>query len=306
MEKVLIFGIGGFVGPYLANELKKHHYQVFGIDVQKVDSVPEFVEFKRADLLNAEEIDNIIHAIMPSHIINLAAISSVGLSWEIPQKTVAVNVEGTLNLLESARKCNPMPKVLLIGSSEEYAVTDQPISERCELDASNPYGITKLMQERFCEIYRECYGMQIFCVRSFNHTGVGQKDSFVIPNWCKQAAAISASGRSGTMLVGNLDVKRDFSDVRDIVRAYRLVIESEDCSQIYNIGSGKAISLRNLLNMIVSLSNQPIRIVQDASLMRPTDNPIICCDNTKIRTKLGWKPEYDLSQTVTEIFEHFR
>ena len=154
--------------------------------------------------------------------------------------------EGT-TILEAARKQPRMPKVLLIGSSEEYAPSDEPLSETSPLDANSPYGVSKVMQERFASLYRARYGMKVYCVRPFNHTGVGQRETFVIPSWCKQAAEISRSGKPGVMRVGNLDVKRDFSDVRDIVRAYRMILESEDCETIYNVGSGKAIALRELL-----------------------------------------------------------
>lgn len=305
MKRILIFGIGGFAGAYLAREFHSNGYHVFGSDMQQTGSIPEFVVFRKADLLNAGEVADVIRSVKPTHIANLAAISSVGLSWKIPQKTVAVNVEGTLNLLEAARTCMPMPRVLLIGSSEEYAVTGEPINEQCELNANNPYGISKMMQEQFSRVYRERYGMRIYHVRPFNHTGIGQRDSFVIPSWCKQAAEISKSGGPGTMHVGDLRVRRDFSDVRDIVRAYRLVIESEECTQIYNIGSGRAVSLLDLLRNIISLSKQPITIEQDRARMRPTDNPVICCDNTKIKSRLGWKPEYDLFETVREMFAYF-
>ena len=147
--------------------------------------------------------------------------------------------------------------------------------------------------------------MKIYCVRPFNHTGVGQKDTFVLPSFCKQVAEIEKKGTPGIIKVGNLDAFRDFSDVRDIVRAYRLIIESDDCSKIYNIGSGVAYSLKELLSYIVSLSTQVIKVEIDKSRFRPVDNKIICCDNSLIYKELGWKPTCSIKDTLKNIFNSY-
>ena len=303
MKRVLIFGVGGFVGGYLTREFQQHGYEVFGSDA--VDRHPEGISFWKADLLNAEAVHKLVAEVRPDAIVNLAAISSVGLSWKIPQATIQVNVVGALNILEAAKACEPMPRVLFIGSSEEYAQSDQPISELSPLDANNPYGISKITQERFAQSYRDRYGMRVYCVRAFNHTGVGQNENFVIPSWCRQTAEISKSGNPGVMRVGNLNVRRDFGDVRDVVRAYRMVLESDDCSQVYNIGTGNSVFLKDLLEHIVSLSEQPITIEIDPALIRPVDTPYICCDHSLITEKLGWKPEHTLFDTVREMVEEF-
>lgn len=301
--KALLFGAGGFVGPYLAREMEAHGYEVYGSG--RAESGPAGMPYVRADILDAAQVEGAISALRPDDIVNLAGISSVGRSWAMPQAAVEANVIGALNILEAARKQPRMPKVLLIGSSEEYAPSDRPIDETSPLDANNPYGISKVMQERFAALYRSRYGMKVYCVRPFNHTGVGQKDTFVIPSWCKQAAEISKSGKPGVMRVGNLEVKRDFSDVRDVVRAYRMILESDDCETVYNVGSGKAIALRELLEYIVSLSEQPITVETDPALIRPVDTPFICCDRTLIKEKLGWEPEYTLFETVREMTASF-
>lgn len=304
-ERVLIFGSGGFVGPYLARDFYNHNYSVYGSDVKQTDDAECFENFYTCDLTNIESVSSVVLDVKPTHIINLAAISSVASSWNIPQKTVQVNVCGTLNILEAAKRCEVLPKILLIGSSEEYAISDEAISERSELNANNPYGISKVMQEQFSDLYRERYGMKIYNVRAFNHTGVGQTEAFVIPSWCKQAAEISASGKPGTMYVGNTDVIRDFSDVRDIVRAYRMVLESNDYKTLYNIGSGLVVSLQDILSYIVSLSDQPIEIKVDSNLIRPADNPVIHCDHSLITKKLGWTPQYTIYNTIDSIFQYF-
>lgn len=303
MKRALIFGIGGFAGSYLTKELQEHGYEVYGSDV--VDKHPEGVPFEVSDLLDGEKITELVAKVKPDAIINLAAISSVGLSWKIPQKTIQVNVIGALNILEAARICNPMPKVLFIGSSEEYAQCDAPIHEGMPLNANNPYGISKMTQEKFAASYREQYGMQVYCVRAFNHTGIGQNDNFVIPSWCKQAAMISQSGKSGTMTVGNLAVRRDFSHVKDVVRAYRLVLESEDSSIVYNIGSGNSVLLQDLLDYIISLSKQPISVEIDPKLIRPVDTPVICCDHSLITEKLGWESDFTIFTAINELFDEY-
>lgn len=306
MEKVLIFGAGGFVGPYLAREFMDANYQVYGSDINDGGNLPSDVEYHKADLLNASEVDTLIKTINPNIIVNLAAISSVGLSWKIPQTTIQVNVIGSLNILESAKDLNPMPKVLFIGSSEEYDISNKPIDENTPLNANNPYGISKVTQERFANMYKAQYGMQIYCARPFNHTGVGQKETFVLASFCKQAAEIEKSGKPGVIKVGNLSARRDFGHVKDLMRAYRMIVESDDCNVVYNVGTGKAYSLRKMLDYIVSLSSQPITIEVDPERFRPIDNPYICCNNAKIKSELGWVPQYNVFDALKEMFEVFK
>lgn len=303
MKKVLIFGIGGLVGAYLASELQAHGYEVYGSDLhaKKIGNVSVIA----ADLLNAASVETVIRDIEPDVIINLAAISSVGQSWGMPQVTMQVNVIGALNILEAARKQQTKPKIMFIGSSEEYIVSDKPMSESTPLDANNPYGISKITQERFAALYREQYGLKVYCVRPFNHTGVGQRDSFVLPSFCKQVAEIEKSGRSGVIKVGNLAVRRDFSHVKDIVRAYRMILESKDDTQIYNVGSGKAYGLDELLEYITSLSSQKITVEIDPALVRPVDTPVICCDYSKIKRELGWEPKLTVFNALQELYKSY-
>lgn len=305
MKRVLIFGAAGFVGRYLADEFTNNGYRVYGSDKLDAESLTGFVGYSSADILDAEEVCKVLNKFKPNYIVNLAAISSVGMSWEMPQLTLEVNVRGALNILEAARGQDDKPKVMFVGSSEEYAASEGPINEEMPLNANNPYGISKMAQERFAAIYRERYEMKIYCVRPFNHTGVGQKDTFVLPSFCKQVAEIEKKGTPGIIKVGNLDAFRDFSDVRDIVRAYRLIIESDDCSKIYNIGSGVAYSLKELLSYIVSLSTQVIKVEIDKSRFRPVDNKIICCDNSLIYKELGWKPTCSIKDTLKNIFNSY-
>lgn len=306
MKKVLIFGVSGFVGRYLVEEFLSNDYLVIGSDQKKNSSLPNDVSFISADILNEQAINEIIKNVYPDIIVNLAAISSVGASWGIPQTTVTVNVIGALNILEATRKVNPNCKVLFIGSSEEYVISKYPMSEDRELDATNPYGISKVTQEQFAKMYRDYYKMRVYCVRAFNHTGIGQKDSFVLPSWCKQVAEIDKSGKPGTIKVGNLSVQRDFSHVKDIVRAYRMVVESDDCSVVYNIGSGKAYRLEEMLEYIIGLCNQKVSVEIDKDRFRPSDQPVICCDRSLITNQLGWEPELSVFDALKELFEMFK
>ncbi len=305
MEKVLIFGAGGFVGAYLSREFLDHGYTVVGSDRTSEAAMPEGVSYYSADLLKAADVEAVVRAVQPDIIVNLAAISSVGASWSMPQGTMEVNVIGALNLLEAARKAERKPKLLFVGSSEEYVITEQAIDEHTEINAGNPYGISKVTQENFAALYRERFGLPVYCVRPFNHTGVGQRDSFVLPSFCKQAAEIERSGQPGTIRVGNLRVRRDFSHVKDIVRAYRMILESGDCRRIYNVGSGTAYRLDELLSFICGLSHQPIRIEEDPARFRPSDQPRVCCDHRLITQELGWMPEYTVYDALKEMYAAF-
>ena len=302
MSKVLIFGIGGFVGKYLTEEFTSHGYQVVGSDkfFREISGCSYFYE---GDILDFITVKKIISTENPDIIVNLAAISSVGASWNIPQLTMDVNVKGAINILEAARINESIPKVLFIGSSEEYVVSRYPMSEDRELDATNPYGISKVTQEQFAKMYREQYGMKVYYVRPFNHTGVGQKDSFVLPSWCKQVAEISST--EGLIKVGNLSVKRDFSHVKDIVRAYRLVVESDNCELVYNIGSGRSCALKDMLDYIIKLSGKKINIEVEQDRFRPSDQPVICCDHSLITSQLGWEPEYTVFDALGELYKFY-
>lgn len=305
MSRVLIFGAGGFVGSYLCKEFLNNGYKVSGTDKGEGSALPSEVDFYRTDLMQANEVEKLIGQIQPDIIVNLAAISSVGASWNMPQTTMAINVIGALNIMEAARKSEKKPRILFVGSSEEYVISENPLDENTQLNANNPYGISKVTQEQFAKLYREQYGLKIYCIRPFNHTGIGQRDSFVLPSFCKQVAEIDKSGKDGKIQVGNLKVKRDFSHVKDVVRAYRMIVESDNCNQIYNVGSGNAYSLEDMLTYIIGLSNQHIEIEVDQNRIRPTDQPVICCDRSLIGKELGWEPQYNVYDALKEMYEYY-
>ncbi|MCR5027881.1 MAG: GDP-mannose 4,6-dehydratase [Fibrobacter sp.] len=291
MPQTLVVGATGFVGGYLVRELENAGHSV----VQA--NFPEF------NLLNLEQVEKTVQDASPDYVVNLAAVSSVGQSWKDPVMTVDVNIKGTLHLLDSIQKFAPKAKTLLIGSAEEYAPKDSPLKETDALEASNPYGITKVAQENFADLYRKKFGMQIVCTRSFNHTGVGQLLNFALPSFCKQVAEIDKSGKPGKIYVGNLSAIRDFSDVEDVAHVYRMLLEAENDYTVYNVGSGKAHSMRELLQMIIDLAKVQIEVVQDPEKMRPVDIPYLCADNSRVQK--FWRGT-DIRETIRKMFSAFR
>ncbi len=291
MPKTLVVGASGFVGGYLVRELVQAGHQV----VQA--NFPEF------NLLEKSAVDAAVQNADPDYVVNLAAISSVGESWKNPVMTVDVNIKGTLHLLDAVQRFAPSAKVLLIGSAEEYAAKNSPLVEADTLEASNPYGITKIAQENFAELYRKKYGMRIVCTRSFNHTGIGQTPTFALPSFCKQVAEIDKSGKPGKIYVGNLTAVRDFSDVEDVVHVYRMLLENDNAWAVYNVGSGIAYSMQELLQTIIGFAKVPIEIVQDAVKMRPVDIPYLCADNSRIQK--FWRGT-DIRTTIKKMFDFYR
>ena len=289
--KVVIVGASGFVGGYLARELESAGHSTVKVDLPEVN------------LLDAKQVEALVESAKPDAVVNLAAISSVGASWKCPADTISVNVNGTINLLEAVRKHATQAKTLLIGSAEEYAVPEgnAPLKETDPLEASNPYGISKIAQENFAQLYRKKYGMKIVCTRSFNHTGVGQTTTFALPSFVKQVAEIHKSGKPGKIFVGNLSAFRDFSDVEDVVHVYRMLLENENEYDTYNVGSGIAHKIEDLLkNVILKFTPVEIEIVVDPAKVRPVETPYLCADNSRI--KKYWRGT-DIKVTLQKMFD---
>ena len=288
----VVIGANGFVGGYLVKELESAGHKVTAVDIPEVN------------LLDREGLEAFMEKAKPDYVVNLAAISSVGASWKDPVSTIQVNVVGTLNLLDAIVKHAPHAKTLLIGSAEEYAQTAEmnvALSESSEREASSPYGISKIAQENFAELYRKKYGIQIVCTRSFNHTGVGQTTTFALPSFVKQVAEIHKSGKPGKIFVGNLSAFRDFSDVEDVVHVYRMLLENENEYDTYNVGSGIAHKIEDLLkNVILKFTPVEIEIVVDPAKVRPVETPYLCADNSRI--KKYWRGT-DIKVTLQKMFD---
>jgi GDP-4-dehydro-6-deoxy-D-mannose reductase len=305
MPKVLIFGAGGFVGPWLTREMASHGWEVVCSDRSSVSKVGLPVAYRQADLMDANSITDIVAELCPDAIVNLAAISSVGQSWKAPRLTIEVNILGSLSVLEAAKALGTCPKVLLVGSSEEYFPSEAALTENSPLAGNNPYGISKRAVGEFADLYESAGNVRLYRTRSFNHTGPGQASTFVVPNWCKQVANFERAGHGGIMRVGNLSVRRDISDVRDIVRGYRMFLESDFSGEVLNFGSGVATPLQDILELVIGFSKQNISYEVDQALIRPVDQLCVLSNISSAKTKLGWEPKIPLSQTLHDVYESF-
>ena len=224
--------------------------------------------------------------------------------------TVDINIKGTLNILDTIRNIpGYSPKILLIGSGEEYGYIlpdETPINEQVIPRPGNIYAATKACQNMLGSIYSRAYGLHLIMVRAFNHIGPNQAPIFVVSDFCKQVAEIEAGIKPSVMRVGNLQAKRDFTDVRDVVRAYGLLIQKGQAGETYNIGSGHAIAIQELLDKILSLSEKNISVELDTARLRPADIPVIEADIQKIQQLTAWKPEISLNQTLLETLNYWR
>ena len=305
----LIIGAAGFVGGYLAEELIRSGRRVFitRLPSEKFDG--ECSGAFCVDITDPQSIASVMEQVKPDEIYHLAAQSSVAVSWKNPGLTVDVNIRGAVNVLEAARAHAPEAVVLLIGSAEEYgAVTPEqcPITEEQSLRPKNIYAMTKAAQNMTGKLYFDAYGMKVRMVRAFNHFGPRQAPQFVISDFCRQVAEIEAGKREAVMKVGNLEAKRDFTDVRDIVRAYRMIAESGKDGETYNVGSGSAVSIRELLDLILSLAKKEISVEQDPNRLRPSDVPIHCADISRIQRDIGWTPSIPRKDTVLATLNYWR
>lgn len=308
MKKALIIGINGFVGTHLSNELISNGYKCFGADLSIENFSNKNVELFEIDILNKTRILEVFKKIKPDYIINLAAISSVKLSWEIPQKTFEVNVNGTINILEAIKELNLKTRVLLIGSSEQYGKIDysKSVNEESRLNALNPYGVSKATQEKVAKMYCNSYGLEIMMVRAFNHIGPGQNKGFVVPDFASQLVEIENGNLDPVIKVGNLSAERDFTDVRDVVKAYRLILEKGISEEVYNIGSGKTISIQKLLELLIENCKCSVDIKIDLEKLRVIETPRIQCDNSKLKTEIGWSQQIPIEDSLKDIFEYWR
>jgi len=310
--KAFITGISGFVGGYLCSLLHEEGFRVSGSKLGHEGlppNLPEGTEIVDMDITDGEAVADRIRRARPDILFHLAAQSSVALSWKKPKLTFDVNVGGTLNLLDAIRDSAPQCKVLLIGSSEEYGKVrpeDMPLSEGCGIQPANPYAVSKLSQEMMGTVYASSYGLRITMVRAFNHTGPRQAPTFVISDFARRIAMIEKGLIPPVLKTGNLDAVRDFSDVRDIVRGYFMLGSLGSSGEKYNIGSGRGYPIGQLLDMLLSMSGTAIRIEADPERMRPSDVPVLICDNSKIKRETGWQPEIPMERTLRDVLDYWR
>ncbi|MBR0085705.1 MAG: GDP-mannose 4,6-dehydratase [Lachnospiraceae bacterium] len=307
--KALIIGGAGFVGKYLADFLKNSGVETYITKMAFEKANIKGVGVFDLDITEPLSIKKLLNELRPDHIYHLAAQSSVARSWADPSGTIEINVKGCLNLLEAIRSLDYKPRTLLIGSGEEYghiAPSDIPVNEQVPIRPGNIYAATKASQNMLGAIYAEAYHLDVMMVRAFNHIGPGQAPMFVISDFCKQVAEIELGLKENVMKVGNLEAKRDFTDVRDVVRAYTLIMRKGEPGETYNVGSGKARSIRSILDTILSYADKKIKVETDPARMRPSDMPIIEADTTKLRDATDWHPVYDINETIKETLDYWR
>ena len=267
------------------------------------------IDIRDLNILEKPAIAELLNEVRPDYIFHLAAQSSVSLSWKNPGLTVDVNIKGSLNVLDAIRDLDYKPRVLLIGSGEEYGHVkpeEVPIIEDNVLRPGNIYAATKVCQNMLGRIYSQAYGMDIMMVRAFNHVGPNQAPLFVVADFCKQVAEIEKGLKEPVIRVDNLSARRDFSDVRDVVRAYTLLMERGAAGESYNVGSGKAVAIREILDMILAHASTPITVEVDPAKLRPVDVPIIEADVSKLVACTGWTREIGLEETVRETLGYWR
>jgi len=310
----LITGISGFAGSYLAEFLLDKNYKVFGTFYDKstfsnIDNILDKIEIFECDIRNYNSMRMIIEKVRPDEIYHLAAISFVPNSLKYPRLTFDTNLYGTLNLYQAVIEQKISPKILFIGSADEYGIVNEnnlPIKENCPLNPVNPYSISKASADYLSFFYFKRDDLNIVRVRPFNHIGPRQAPDFVCSSFAKQIVEIEKGIRDPKIMVGNLEVKRDFTDVRDMVRAYWLALQRGKMGEVYNISSGRAIQIKELLDNLLELSSKNIEILKDPQRMRPSDNPVLLGDSAKFRGKSGWEPEIPLAKTLKDVLNYWR
>lgn len=290
--KILITGASGFAGSHLVELLEKKGHQIFA---------------PKIDLLNATETANAVSGKMFDGVVHLAAIAFSGGSFAVPGKILKNNILAELNLLEVLRQNKSQPRILLVCSADEYGQgSGRPIKETDPLMPTSPYAVSKIGQDFLGLMHYLAYGMKIIRVRPFNHIGERQMPGFVVPDFAKQIVDIEKSTSNGIIKVGNLNTIRDFTDVKDMMEAYWLALTKGIPGEVYNLGSGKGVEIKEVLKLMIGLSSAQIRIDIDESRFRPGDTPRLICNPQKFRQLTGWKPKIKLSETLQRVLEYFR
>ncbi len=311
MKKAYITGISGFAGSFLAELLLQKGYLVGGTyisdNIQNLDAIRKDLSLDRVNLLEPEQIKKSLHKFSPDIVFHLAALTSPAESFKSPDKVFTNNITAQINLLESVRKSDISPRILITSSAEVYGLIsekDLPISEKTELRPGSPYAVSKIAQDYLGFQYFLSYGMDIVRIRPFNHIGPRQTEQFVVASFAKQIAEIEKK-REGKIMVGNLEAKRDFTDVRDMVKAYEVVANAGIPGEVYNVGSGKSHKISEVLNTLLGFSSRQIDVEVDPSKLRPSDVPDIRSDNHRVEG-LGWKPEIGLEKTLKDTLDYWR
>lgn len=307
--RALITGISGFVGGYLVEHLlATGEWEIYGVAREQVD-LGSSIHTVAADLTRQDAVKSMLAQARPDVVFHLAAQSNVHQSFSTPEATLLTNVLPELYMFEAVRQLGLDPLLLIVGSNEIYGHVepgDLPIDEDAPLRPVSPYAVSKAAQDLLAYQYHASYGLRTLRLRPFNHIGPRQREQFVASAFAAQIARIEAGQQEPLLRVGNLEAERDFTDVRDIVRAYTAAARHGRVGAAYNIGSGQAVSIRWLLDTLLSFSSCDIAVQPDPARMRPADIPRVVCDSSRFRHDTGWEPRIPLDQTLHDILNYWR
>ncbi len=312
--RVLITGITGFVGSHLAEYLLSKNYEIYGTyrwrsRTENIIHIKEKLKLYECDLKDAAAVYNLIKEIKPDMIFHLAAQSYVPMSWSCPSETIITNVVSQINILESVRNLKLDSLIHIAGSSEEYGLVYEneiPIKETNPLRPLSPYGVSKVAQDLLGYQYYKSYNLKIVRTRAFNHEGPRRGEVFVTSNFAKQIAEIEKGKREPVIYVGNIEAVRDFTDVRDVVKAYYLVLTKGKVGEVYNIASGKGYKIKEILDFYLEKSKVKVEVKVDEKRLRPSDVELLIGDATKIKEECGWQPEIPIEKTLEDLLNYWR
>ena len=312
--RALITGVTGFAGSHLAEYLLAHtDLEVWGTDIssneENIAHIREDLNLVVGDMAQPDVVSDILTQARPDHVYHLAAQAFVPVSWRDPWQTIANNVRAQLNILQAMISLDTRPRVLVVGSADEYGMIgpdELPIIESTPLRPYSPYAVSKIAQDMLGYQYYASHGMPIIRVRPFNHIGARQSPSFVISDFAKQMAEIEAGLREPQIRVGNLEARRDFTDVRDMVRGYHLALERGEPGEVYNLGGERAHSIREVLDLLLEMSKVDIQVTLDSARLRPTEVPVVVSDCTKFRQRTGWRATISLRESLVDVLNYWR
>jgi GDP-4-dehydro-6-deoxy-D-mannose reductase len=314
--RALITGITGFAGSHLAEYLLREHptVEVFGIyrwrsRFENITGIQDRVRLIECDLKDFASVYRMLEEARPDYVFHLAAQSFVPSSWRAPVETLEINVIGQTNLFEAIRMLGLDPTVQIACSSEQYGLVlpdEVPIRETNPLRPLSPYAVSKMAQDYLGYQYHQSYGIKAIRTRGFNHTGPRRGEVFVTSNFAKQVAMIEAGKQEPVIRVGNLDAIRDFTDVRDMVRAYWLAVTKGQPGEVYNIATGSGITIRKMLDMLIERAKVEVRVETDPARLRPSDVEILIGDSSKFRADTGWEPQIPFEKTLGDLLDYHR
>ncbi len=314
--KVLITGITGFAGSHLADYILSEHpgVHVFGLvrwrsRMENILHIQDKIKLFEADLKDIVSLEKCLAEIKPDRIFHLAAQSFVPTSWRCPGETFQINSVGQINLFEAILSLGLKSKIQIACSSEEYGLVypdETPIKETNPLRPLSPYAVSKVAQDMLAYQYFKSYDLWTVRTRAFNHTGPRRGEVFICSDFAKQIVKIEKGKQEPKICVGNLEAKRDFSDVRDVVRAYWLSLEKGEKGEVYNIGTGKTYLMKEILDILLSLGQAEAKVEVDPKRLRPSDVMILWADSSKFRKITGWEPRFSLNQTLRDLLDYWR